>query len=349
MEYSAYPYSFAEIQKQVCRRLQELGHPERIPNWGMMDGGAESGSTWRRNYESYESIGFRQRLIHQDVSPSLPAVMGGRKVSMPVAAAPMAVAINLVNADAFVEIARACGRFGIAAGLGFPSGEIRGRDMVKACPNCFRIVKPHRNERVLIEELQRAEADGCFAAGVDVDSICGLKTGDDAGHFGEITKPYSMEMLRAARQSIKIPFWVKGIMSASDAEAAKEVGADAIIVSTHAGYSLDCGYSPLEVLGEIRSAVGSGMEVYVDSGIRRGTDVLKAMALGADGVLLGRLMIWGLLLGGSSGVEWILHLLQEEMLRAMQLMGAGDWKSLDRSCLVPLNALGQKILSEPAH
>lgn len=340
-----YPHSYTALQTLVARRLEELGHPERIPNWTMQDGGAESGATWRRNYESYQSLGLRQNLIHPQMDIHLTSSMCGRTLAMPVAAAPMAVAVNTVHENAFLEIAMACDRCGVAAGIGFPSGAVRGKDMLAHCPDCFRIIKPHRNEEILIQELLCSQAEGCFAVGVDIDSICGLKTGDDAGHFGEITKPYSMEMLRNVRQNIEIPFIIKGVMSAKDAEAAQAAGADAIVVSTHAGYALDCTCSPLEVLGEIRQAVGQEMEIYVDSGIRRGTDVLKALAMGADSVLVGRLMIWGLLLDGADGVEWIFHLLSQEMLRAMELMGVSNWKELDRSCLLPLNAMGKQLIS----
>lgn len=341
---SKYPYSFAELQAVVEQRLRDIGHPERIPNWGMISGGAETGATWQRNYDAYRALGFRQHLIHEDQKPDLSAVMCGQKLAMPVAAAPMAVALNMTHENAFVEMGAGCGRAGVATSLGFPAGAVHVRDMLEVCPSVFRIVKPHRNEDVLVEELQRAEAEGAFAVGVDLDSICGLKTSDDPGHFGEITKSYSLEMLKEIRKSVKVPFIVKGIMSGMDAEAARAAGADAMVVSTHAGYSLDCALSPLEVLEEIRSAVGHEVELYVDSGIRRGTDVVKAMAMGADAVLVGRLMIWGLLLGGADGVEWIFHLMREEMIRCMQLIGVSNWKELDRSCLVPLNAMGKEML-----
>lgn len=341
---SKYPYSYAELQALVEQRLQEIGHPERIPNWGMISGGAESGATWQRNYDAYRALGFRQRLIHEDVKPDLSATMCGQKLAMPVAAAPMAAALNLTHENSFVEMSIGCGRAGIATSLGFPAGAAHVRALKEVCPSVFRIIKPHRNEEVLVEELRKAEAEGAFAVGVDVDSICGLKTGDDAGHFGEVTKPYSIDMLKEIRQCVQAPFILKGILSAEDAEAAAAAGANAIVVSTHAGYSLDCALSPLEVLEEIRAAVGHDLEIYVDSGIRRGTDVVKAMAMGADAVLVGRLMIWGLLIGGADGVEWMLHLLREEMVRSMQLMGVSGWKELDRSCLVPLNAMGKEML-----
>ena len=341
---SKYPYSYAELQAIVEQKLRDIGHPERIPNWGMISGGAETGSTWQRNYDAYRALGFLQRLIHEDVQPDLSSVMLGQKLSMPVAAAPMAAALNMTHENAVVEMGAACGRAGVATSLGFPTGSVHVRDMMEVCPSVFRIIKPHRNEEVLVAELQKAEAEGAFAVGMDLDSICGLKTGDDAGHFGEITKAYSLDMLKEIRKCVQVPFIIKGVMSGADAEDACAAGADAMIVSTHAGYSLDCTLSPLEVLEEIRAAVGREKELYVDSGIRRGTDVVKAMAMGADAVLVGRLMIWGLLMDGADGVEWMFHLLREEMARCMRLIGVSGWKELDRSCLLPLNAMGKDML-----
>lgn len=344
MKEKPYSYNYAELQAIVEQRLRDIGHPERIPNWGMISGGAETGATWRRNYEAYQALGFRQRLIHGDTQPDLTATICRTTVTMPVAAAPMAVAVSMIHENAFQKVAEACGRVGVAAGLGFPTGKVHVHDMMDVCPNTFRIIKPHRNEEVLISELQRAEAEGAFAVGIDLDALGGLKTSDDAPHFQEIAKPYSMEMLREIRKCVKVPFMLKGIMCAEDAEAACAAGADAIVVSTHAGYGLDYTLSPLEVLEEIRDAVGHAVEVYVDSGIRRGTDVLKAIAMGADGVFVGRLMIWGLLLDGVDGVEWMFHLLREEMVRSMQLIGISSWQELDRTCLVPLNAMGRGML-----
>ncbi len=342
---SKYPYSYAALQALVEQRLRDLGHPERIPNWGMISGGAESGATWQRNYDAYQALGFRQRLIHEEMEPDLSAIMCGRKLSMPVAAAPMAVALDMTHENSFVEMSIGCGRAGVATSLGFPAGAAHVQDLIPVCPDVFRIIKPHRNEEVLVNELKRAEAEGAFAVGMDLDSICGLKTGDDAGHFGELTKAYTVDMLKEIRSCVKVPFILKGILSGADAEAAKAAGADAIVVSSHAGYALDCTISPLEALTEIRGAVGRELEVYVDSGIRRGTDVVKAMAMGADAVLVGRLMIWGLLIGGADGVEWMFHLLRQEMTRCLKLMGVSDWKQLDKSCLVALNAMGKDLLT----
>ena len=94
------------------------------------------------------------------------------------------------------------------------------------------------------------------------------------------------------------------------------------------------------MLWELASASGL-MPAYM---LPSPTDVVKAMAMGADAVLVGRLMVWGLLIGGADGVEWMFRLLREEMARSMQLMGVSNWKELDRSCLVALSAMGREML-----
>jgi 4-hydroxymandelate oxidase len=123
-----------------------------------------------------------------------------------------------------------------------------------------------------------------------------------------------------------------------------ELGADAIVVSTHGGSALDYSPSSLEVLPDIVRVVDHKMKVLFDSGIRRGSDIVKALALGADAVLIGRMALWGLVLGQAKGLEWILELLAEEMRRIMVLLGAGKIGDLDRKALVPLNHIGDRIL-----
>lgn len=80
MKKPEYPYSYEQLQSSVIDKLREIGHPERIQNWGMIGGGAESGGTWRRNYESYQAIGFRQRLIHEAYDPDLSCKMAGTSI-----------------------------------------------------------------------------------------------------------------------------------------------------------------------------------------------------------------------------------------------------------------------------
>lgn len=129
------------------------------------------------------------------------------------------------------------------------------------------------------------------------------------------------------------PLVVKGLLTASDARRAVDAGADAVIVSNHGGRQLDGAPATLQVLPRIVDEIGGEAEVLLDSGIRRGSDVLKALSLGARAVLVGRLPTWGLAAGGTAGVERVLELLRTEMVRTMRLMGCRSVADLDPSWL----------------
>eukprot|EP00963_Diacronema_lutheri_P013096 scaffold2274_cov343-Pavlova_lutheri.AAC.9 len=124
------------------------------------------------------------------------------------------------------------------------------------------------------------------------------------------------------RTMTSLPIIVKGVLTGDDAEEALAAGVDAIIVSNHGGRQLDYAPAALDVLPEIASAVQGRVPIWVDGGIRRGTDVLKCIALGASAVLLGRPVLYGLAVGGQAGVERVLELLHEEIKTGMALLGA---------------------------
>ena len=129
------------------------------------------------------------------------------------------------------------------------------------------------------------------------------------------------------------PLVVKGLLTVDDARRAVAAGADAVIVSNHGGRQLDGAPATLTVLPRIVDAIGADAEVLMDSGIRRGSDVLKALSLGARAVLVGRLPVWGLAAGGTAGVERVLEILRSEMVRTMRLMGCRSIADLDPSWL----------------
>ena len=120
-------------------------------------------------------------------------------------------------------------------------------------------------------------------------------------------------------------------MTAEDAELAVQHGVDAIIVSNHGGRQLDTALASIEALPEIVDAVSGRCEVYMDGGIRRGTDVLKALALGARAVLIGRPILWGLAANGAEGVHHVLEILRRELELSMALAGRPTLNSIDRS------------------
>lgn len=143
-----------------------------------------------------------------------------------------------------------------------------------------------------------------------------------------------MEELQEIRSWTSLPFVIKGVLSVEDAELCVEAGVDAIILSNHGGHALDYTLSGIDVLPEIVDAVGKKMDVLMDGGIRHGTDVLKALALGAKAVLVGRPTIWGYNAGGAGGVVRLFELLTTELVRAMKLTGVSDVKDVPLRILV---------------
>jgi isopentenyl diphosphate isomerase/L-lactate dehydrogenase-like FMN-dependent dehydrogenase len=142
---------------------------------------------------------------------------------------------------------------------------------------------------------------------------------------------YNWPFLEKLRPYIKVPFLAKGIVTPEDARICVESGLDGIIVSNHGGRSMDYGTSTLEVLPEIADAVAGRIPVLIDSGFRRGSDVLKALALGATAVCLGRVPRWGLASFGDAGVQRVLEIMQAELVLAMAHTGRPNLASIDRT------------------
>jgi 4-hydroxymandelate oxidase len=145
---------------------------------------------------------------------------------------------------------------------------------------------------------------------------------------GKVVYPATWRELEWLVRRSPLPVIVKGVLRADDAVRCAQSGARAIMVSNHGGRHLDTTVTTAAVIGEIASALAGKAEVYVDGGIRRGTDILKALALGARAVMIGRPVIWGLTVGGADGVTAVLEHLRVELVRAMQLCGSPTLKDI---------------------
>ena len=145
---------------------------------------------------------------------------------------------------------------------------------------------------------------------------------------------YEWKFFDDIRPFVKVPMIAKGIVTPEDAKLCLEHGVDGVYVSNHGGRSLDYGPSTLEVLPEIVDAVRGRAPILFDSGVRRGADILKALALGASAVCLGRVPLWGLGSFGQAGVQRVLEILQAELVQAMQLTGRTNLASIDRKMLL---------------
>ena len=140
--------------------------------------------------------------------------------------------------------------------------------------------------------------------------------------------------LRELRRRWPHKLLAKGVLTAEDAKLAADCGADAVIVSNHGGRVVDGTRAPIEILPEIVEAVGNRTEVIVDSGFRRGTDIVKALALGARAVLIGRPTLYGTAAGGEAGAARAIALLRDEIDRSMALLGCGHVAALSRDHLI---------------
>src|SRR5579885_3641028 len=153
-----------------------------------------------------------------------------------------------------------------------------------------------------------------------------------AGWRGEKpAPPVDWTLVARVREWTPAPLWIKGILAPGEARTAVEKGARGIIVSNYGGRLVDGAMAAIEALPAVVEAVGRHVPVLIDSGFRRGTDVLKALALGANGVMLGRPPLWGLAAYGAEGVQKVLELIQTELALAMGLCGKPNLAAIDRS------------------
>jgi isopentenyl diphosphate isomerase/L-lactate dehydrogenase-like FMN-dependent dehydrogenase len=150
-----------------------------------------------------------------------------------------------------------------------------------------------------------------------------------------LASPFTWEDVKWIRDQWSGPLLVKGILSGDDAVLAADVGVDAVVVSNHGGRQLEGAPATLRVLPEVVAATAGRVEVLVDGGVRRGGDVLKAVAMGARAVLIGRAYLYALAAAGEAGVDRMLQIFKVDMTRSMALMGCPSVSELDRSWLQP--------------
>lgn len=197
-------------------------------------------------------------------------------------------------------------------------------------PILGRRERDRRNEFVLPAPLKLANL--VTMAGLEIPQVLG-ESGLLAYFAQQIDPSITWKDLDWLRSLTKLPIIVKGILRGDDAIKAVEYGASAIIVSNHGGRQLDGAIASIDALNEVVVAVNQQVEVLVDGGIRRGTDILKALALGAKAVLIGRPILWGLAVNGEAGVRHVLNLLQDEFKTAMALSGCAKLSDIDQSLI----------------
>ncbi|RVU77006.1 alpha-hydroxy-acid oxidizing protein [Lactobacillus xujianguonis] len=294
-------------------------------------GKADDANVHNRAY--LDNILVEMRVIDA-VEPDLTTEIFGRKYASPLTLAAVSH-LNKVLSDKsrkpMQEKARAAKNAKVLNWIGMESNE-EYHEIVQEGGDTVRIVKPFADHEKIIGELQLAEKLGAVAVGMDIDHVPGTNGKYDVVD-GIPLGPITFEDLQKYVHSVKIPFVAKGVLSVRDAVKARDAGAKAIVVSHHHG-RIPFGVPPLKVLPEIKEALrGSGMTIFADGSLMSGYDAYKALALGADAVLIGRGILSELLKDGQEATEQKIVKMNEQLLEMMLYTGIKDTKSFDPSVL----------------
>ena len=290
------------------------------------------GDTAIRNYNKWQEV----RVVMDTLCAKRPVdtslELFDKTFKYPIFAGPVG-AVAMHYSDKYndvtynAELVPGAAEAGIAAftGDGMDSQVMKGAtDAIKACGGLgVPTVKPW-NTQMISEKMEQVKASGAFAVAMDVDAA-GLP------FLKNFVPPAGSKSVDEMKEIIKMagrPFIIKGIMSVKGALKAKEAGASAIVVSNHGGRVLDQSPATAEVLQEIAQAVDGSMKVFVDGGIRSGVDVFKALAMGADAVLIARPFVNAVYGGGKEGVKILADKLGAELADTMEMCGAASLKEI---------------------
>ncbi len=341
-------HEFEDIAKQKLHKLA----------YDFIAGGVEDEVTLRANRESLERLRLRPRVM-VDVSNVDPSVeLLGRKLPYPILLSPTG-GKNLVIPGADLVCARAAAHTNTEYGVGGAPMDRLEDEGIKV--TWWSNTTGHSSRERAQSYARRIEDNGARGIIVTVDNqyqsnrdrnnrnrfdYSFMQTGvpEDAAKrklvspaIAAIWRPHTPNMtwdyVDWLRSSVKIPLMIKGILNAEDAELAVQSGAHAISVSNHGARQLDSVVASIDALPEVVAAVKGRIPVLMDGGIRRGTDVLKAIALGARAVLIGRSYVWGLAAFGQVGVQRVIELLRAEFKLSMALAGKPNIASIDASLI----------------
>lgn len=327
------PLTVADFEPLAQARMERAA-------WDYLSGGAGDELSLADNRAAWNRLRLRPRVLVDVTRRSTATAAFGVDLAHPLIVAPMA-AHDLAHAEAEIATARGAA----AAGALFTLSTISSRPMEEVAqaapgaPRWFQLYPP--SERGACEAIvTRAASSGFSALVVTVDlPVPGNRERDDRSGFvvplgahlppdqptdesGIVVLPtLDWDELAWLRSVCPLPLLAKGILRADDALRAVEAGCDGIWVSNHGGRQLDTSIAGADALPEVAEAVGDRALLVVDGGVRRGIDVLKGLALGADLVAVGRPVLWGLAAAGAEGVERVIGILREELSLAMALAG----------------------------
>ncbi len=335
--------------------------------WEYISGGAGDELTLRWNRESYDRIRLRPRILVDVSRLDTRIKLFGRELPFPILIAPAAYQ-RLVHPDGEIATAKGAGAAGATMVVStMATASVEEIAAASARPLWFQLyVQP---DRAFTRDLvQRAEAAGCQALVVTVDTpvvglrnremrikfalppgmdrpnLRGLKSAasttshlppEDQIYSAVLDPKLTWKEIEWLRSFARTPVILKGVLNSDDAELAVKSGVSGIIVSNHGSRNLDTLPATIDALPEVAAKVAGRIPVLMDGGIRRGTDVLKAIALGASAVLIGRPYLFGLSVAGAEGVARVVNILRREFEMAMALIGRASVSDIDSSVLWP--------------
>ena len=320
-------------------------------------GGATDEISVERNRHAYESWALRPRVLRDVSALDLSTTVLGTKIDLPVLIAPCG-GHKRAHPEGELATYRAAAGCGTVLAVSANSNTSFEELAQSAKGHLWVQMYPFRDKEITKEWLKRAKDNGYEAIVVTLDSQwppkrernirnhyqrsrgvnypkSGAATPRPAGRAGEGSDPAATwKDLAWIKSAADLPVIAKGIMTGEDVELCVEVGADAVVVSNHGGRHLDNTLATVEVLSEAVTAAKGKLEIYLDGGIRRGADVVKAIALGARAVFIGRPLFWGLAVNGEKGVIRVLNILHEEIEITMAKCGRPTVASIDSTAVV---------------
>lgn len=315
--------------------------------WDYLIGGANSETTLRRNRLALDSIAFRPRILCDVSQVDCSSTLLGHRLPMPVVLAPLG-ALETLHPGAGLDAAKGAERFGtisMLSSVSEPSLETVAAET--ANPKIFQLYVRGDDEWVADMGKRAVHAGySAFCFTVDVahygrrerDIIKRYEPGarrHSTPEGSRFQSSFTWDHVRRFKDRFDIPVAIKGIATAEDAAMALECGVEIVYISNHGGRQLDHGRGTIEMLPEIVSTVGGKADIIIDGGFYRGGDVLKAIALGASAVAIGRSYGYGLAAGGADGVAQVLDIFKTEITADMGNLGVSRLDQLDDSYLHP--------------
>lgn len=331
----------------IANRLQSLQDVVRAARtlldptvWDHISGGSGTETTLRRNRHALDRLGFRPRVLRDVSAVDASGQLLGRRTRLPVVLAPISDLDGMMPGGASA-MARGAGQARVPWMFSSDAGPRMEAVAAIPGPKVFQLYV--RGDDAWVDaHVRRARDSGFDAFCITVDSAVHARQDRDlANQYAEPSRtfsgPYqaalSWDDISRFKGTHTMPLILKGITCAADAAIACELGVEAIYVSNHGGRQLDHCAGAVELLPEVVAAVAGRATVIVDGGFCRGTDVVKAMALGADAVGLGRLACYGLAAGGAQGVARVVDLIEMEVVECLALLGLPNFAGLDGSYL----------------